>query len=87
MWGDTPELILINIPKCFNCEFLSYQGIEELKDMLFYSGKFEGGMVDGNNPHIFVFSNEFPDTSKMSKGRWWHRIITGDEFTDIGKGC
>lgn len=79
-WNDTPELILINIPKSFNTDFLSYQGIEEIKDMLFYSGKFEGDMIDGNNPHLFVFSNDFPDKSKMSKGRWWHRLIADNEF-------
>lgn len=68
--GFTPELILINIPRSFNQEYLSYTGIEEVKDMFFYSGKYEGGMVDGNNPHLFIFANHYPDTSKMSNDRW-----------------
>ena len=68
--GDTPELIILNIPKSFNSEYLSYTGIEEVKDMLFYSGKYEGGMVDGNPPHLIVFSNEYPEFDKCSKDRW-----------------
>lgn len=68
--GDTPGLILINLPRSFNNDYLSYTGIEEVKDMCFYSGKFEGGMIVGNNPHLFIFSNELPDLNKLSKDRW-----------------
>ena len=56
-----PELIVINLPRSFNSEYLSYTGIEEVKDMCFYSGKYEGGMVVGNCPHLIIFSNELPD--------------------------
>lgn len=68
--GRTPELVLIPIPRSFNTEYLSYEGIENIKDMYFYSGKYEGGMVCGNCPHVFVFANEPPDRSKMSTDRW-----------------
>ncbi len=68
--GYTPELILINIPKSHDSEYLSYEGMENVKDMCFYSGKYEGGMVCGNPPHLFVFSNEPPTTHKMSEDRW-----------------
>ncbi len=68
--GFTPELILINIPKSHDSEYLSYEGMENVKDMCFYSGKYEGGMVCGNPPHLFVFSNEPPATHKMSLDRW-----------------
>ena len=50
--GCLPEIITINLPKTFKVgKHLSYTGVEELKDMFFYSGKYEGGMVDGNCPH------------------------------------
>lgn len=65
-----PEIVLINIPRSFNSDYLSYPGIESVKDMFFYSGKYEGGMVDGNEPHVFVFANEYPDYDKMSPDRW-----------------
>lgn len=38
--------------------------------MCFYSGKYEGGMVVGNNPHLLVFANIEPDTKKMSDDRF-----------------
>lgn len=88
-----PELICINIPKSFNSDFLSYSGIEEIKDMLFYSGKYEGGMICGNAPHIFIFSNVIPDIYKCSldrwkifdieKNKWIHEsLINGDTSSD-----
>lgn len=68
--GYTPELIVCNIPKSFDSNYLSYTGLEEIKDMLFYSGKYEGGMICGNPPHLIIFSNELPDVNKVSIDRW-----------------
>ena len=68
--GGTPEIVLIPIPRSFNTDYLNYEGIENIKDMYFYSGKYEGGQVCGNPPHLFVFANEPPDCSKMSIDRW-----------------
>lgn len=67
--GETPDIILINIPRC-NHDFVSYEGIESIKDMFFFSGKYEGGMICGPNPHLFIFANESPDLGKFSKDRW-----------------
>lgn len=60
-----PEIIFINIPKS-NHKFISYTGLEEIKDMYFFSGKYETGMVCGPNPHVLVFSNHEPDYEKMT---------------------
>lgn len=68
--GCTPEFIVVNIPRSFNQEYLSYTGIEEVKDMFFYSGKYEGGMIDGNCPHLMIFANCHPEKDKMSYDRW-----------------
>jgi hypothetical protein len=75
-----PEIVLINIPKSFDQEYLSYTGIEEVKDMLFYSGKYEGGQVDGNPPFVFVFSNIPPEVDKLSEDRWMIYNIDEDEW-------
>ena len=75
--GVTPEIVLVNIPKSFCRDFVSYEGFENIKDMCFYSGKYEGGMVVGNSPHLFVFANFPPDEKKMSLDRW--NIIVLDE--------
>lgn len=67
--GFLPKVVLINIPRSCS-QFVSYTGMEEIKDMWFYSGKYEGGMVCGPNPHVFVFANSEPDYDKMSGDRW-----------------
>lgn len=77
--GTTPELVLVPIPRSFNTDYLNYEGIENVKDMYFYSGKYEGGQVCGNPPHLFVFANEPPLTEKMSEDRWVIRNIDSDD--------
>ncbi|AGA18267.1 hypothetical protein [uncultured marine virus] len=64
--GHTPEIVFINIPKS-NSKFISYTGLEEIKDMWFYSGKYDGGMVCDQNPHLLVFSNSEPEYEKMTQ--------------------
>lgn len=73
--GEFPELVVFPIPKSFNTDYLSYEALENIKDMLFYSGKYEGGQVCGPCPHLFVFANEPPDESRMMKDRWKIRKI------------
>ena len=64
-----PEIVLINVPRSSK-DYISYTGIEEIKDMFFYSGKYEGGMVCGANPHVICFANDEPEREKMSADRW-----------------
>lgn len=70
-----PEIVLINIPRCQDKEHISWQGIEEIKDMFFFSGKYEGGMICGPNPHTMIFSNEEPPIYKLTEDRWKIRNI------------
>lgn len=66
--GQYPQVVILDIPRCI--EHISYGGIENLKDGCFFSGKYKGGMVLMNSPTIIVFSNQKPDTEKMSGDRW-----------------
>lgn len=68
--GRHPKIVLINIPKSVDLNFVSYTGMEEVKDMFFYSGKYEGGMIHGRNPHVLVFANKEPDYDEMALDRW-----------------
>ena len=68
--GETPNLIIYPIPRCHGSEYCSYEALENIKDMYFYSGKYEGGMVCGNPPHLIVFANRPPKLPKMSLDRW-----------------
>lgn len=67
--GKTPKYVLIDVPRASQ-GYISYTGIEEIKNMLFYSGKYEGGMVNGNKPCVVMFMNENPDETMMSADRW-----------------
>lgn len=64
-----PKIILIDIPRSEN-QYVSYSGIEKIKDMLFYCGKYKGGMICGPNPHVIIFSNSKPEEAKLSSDRW-----------------
>ncbi len=77
--GETPDRIVINIPRSYASEYVSYEAFENLKDMLFYSGKYEGGMICGNPPHLFIFANFKPDLEKMSADRWKIQCIDTSE--------
>lgn len=78
--GSTPDLCVFPIPRSHDSSYLSYEAIENIKDMYFYSGKYEGGAVCGPCPHLFVFANFKPDTSKMSADRW--KIVNIDEIKE-----
>lgn len=73
-----PSIVLVNIPRV-NRGAVSIAGIEAIKDMFFYSGKYEGGMVCGDPPHVLVFSNQAPNLSKMSMDRWDVRNISDEQ--------
>ena len=63
--GCYPGLILSNIPFDKDLSRITYSGYEDIKDMLFYSGKYEGGMVEGAQPHMIIFANGYPDTENV----------------------
>lgn len=73
-----PRIVIINLPRSLQ-EYTSYGGIEEIKDMFFFSGKYEGGMVCGPNPHVIIFSNCEPRWDKMSPDRWVCYEIMGEK--------
>lgn len=79
---ETPKIVLINIPRV-SSDFISIAGIEEVKDMFFFSPKYEGGMICGENPHVYVFANCPPPYEKMSEDRWRVVNIRGEAEDDI----
>lgn len=64
-----PQVIIFDVPRT-SLEYLNYSGIEEIKNGLFFSGKYEGGMCNFNSPHVLIFANERPQKEKMSLDRW-----------------
>lgn len=67
--GVPPECIVFDIPRTAN-QFISWTGIEEIKNGLFASSKYECEMVVMNSPHVIIFSNEEPNMNVVSRDRW-----------------
>lgn len=65
----TPDILIWDIPRTQE-QYVSYQALEEVKNGMFFSGKFHGQMVTFNPRHVVVFANFEPDRSKMSEDRW-----------------
>lgn len=59
---NPPRVILSNIGFDSSLANIGYSGYEDIKDMCFYSGKYEGGIIVGNPPHLVIFANETPET-------------------------
>ncbi|WP_445772356.1 hypothetical protein, partial [Rheinheimera sp.] len=58
-------------------------GLEQLKDGIFFSGKYESGMVLTNYFHLVVLSNEAPAYEALSKDRWYVREIKEGDLFEI----
>lgn len=67
--GCFPKCILFDVPRT-SMGYLSYTGMEEIKNGLFASTKYECKMLIFNCPHVFVFANSEPDYGAMSTDRW-----------------
>lgn len=67
--GVPPKLAVMNLARSQE-NYISYQGIEEVKDGMVASGKYEGGQCCFNSPHVIVVANFKPDETKLSEDRW-----------------
>lgn len=69
--GEYPEHVVFDVPRSQR-NFLSYQGIEEIKNGVFASTKYESEMVVMNQPNVYIFANFPPDLNndQMSADRF-----------------
>lgn len=74
--GQGPEIVIMDIPRTRGVQYISYESIENIKNGLFFSGKYKGCMVRFNRPHIIVFANEPPEMDRMSSDRWFIEELT-----------
>lgn len=73
--GDV-DVIFVDVTRTQE-NFLAYQGIEELKNGICVSTKYECAVVQFPVPHVVVFSNNLPNYAAMSMDRW--EVITVSE--------
>lgn len=62
-------IVVFDVPRD-NGNNVSYKSIESIKNGMIYSSKYESKYKLFNPPHVIVFSNFPPDTSKLSEDRW-----------------
>ena len=75
--GNFPRTVIMDVPRV-NKDYISYEALENVKNMAFYSGKFKGKQVCGPNPHVIVFANKQPEYDKMTQDRWKVARIVND---------
>ncbi len=68
-WKKSPKLVIVDIPRS-SLGYLNYGALEQLKNGMMYSGKYEGGVVALKPPHVICFANDVPDMSEMSRDRF-----------------
>ncbi len=66
---EVPKAVLVSYVRSQEA-YISYQMLEEVKDGMFFSPKYESTMKIYNPPHMIVFANFRPNTSKLSMDRW-----------------
>ena len=80
-YGQAPNVIFYNITRFQYSQenFINYSAIEDIKDGLVTSLKYDGGDVFfENNPHVYIFSNQSLEYRHMSLDRWRKRIFIQD---------
>lgn len=67
--GYPPKVVIFDVPR-YAYDYISYGGMEEIKNGLFFSPKYESEMCLFNCPHVIVFANQEPEKYNMSLDRW-----------------
>lgn len=64
------DIVIFDLPRISE-GYLSYSALEEIKNGMICSGKYEGSSIIFNKPHVIVFANYEPvDQSVISTDRW-----------------
>lgn len=66
---DETQAIIIDLPRNSGNK-ISYKAVECILNGMITNTKFETGIKYFNPPHVVVFANSEPDTSKLSNDRW-----------------
>lgn len=69
---EKPEIVIVDLPRE---GYINMKVLEQLKNGIIYSGKYEGGKCALPKLHVLVFSNREPEYEELSEDRWSvHRI-------------
>lgn len=68
------EVVFFDLPRCKQ-EYVPYDVMESFKNGYYLSTKYEVKCCRFKPPHVIVFANFYPDTTKLSLDRWDIREI------------
>lgn len=69
-----PKIVMWNLSRTQE-GYVSYSGMEQVKDGYFFNTKYKCKQVIFNTPHVLVFANFEPDRTKLSADRWDVHVI------------
>jgi len=64
-----PSIVILDIPRS-KMESLHFDFLEELKNGLLFSSKYESDYLEFPVPHVVVMCNEHPDMTKLTSDRY-----------------
>lgn len=71
---NDPKIVIFNLARSQQ-KFFNYTALENLKDGMIFSGKYESHMKIFNSPHVIVFSNWPPKWEEMTEDKWCLREV------------
>lgn len=80
--GVYPDCIVFDVPRSME-NYLSYTGIEEIKNGVFASTKYECSTVEMPHPHVFVFANFGPNMRDKDMSRDRFVTVNVDEEREL----
>ena len=83
--GHYPVIIIIDLGRASSIPRSAYYTLEQIKNAMFFAGKYQSGMVASCvPPHVLILANQPPDTRHMSRDRWVIKRIdqNTDQFVD-----
>lgn len=80
--GEAPRIVMVDIPRS-NLDFISYGGIEKLKDGLLFTTKYKSQQLQFPHPWLLCFANEPPKYEKLSMDRWKVTELMNMDFQRI----
>lgn len=72
------KIVVLDIPRSSE-GYINYGVLEQLKNGLIYSGKYEGGICLFDDVHVIVFANFLPELEQFSLDRWNIINITDED--------
>lgn len=72
---EDSKTLFFDCPRSKQGEFIQYDFLEELKNGVIFSPKYESKMKEFATPHVVVLMNEHPDMSKLSGDRYSVKVL------------